>query len=51
VLVLCKVGTVGWSAGGECVGGWGRVVTGRGCESKKKDWMRMGRNSSWEGEQ
>jgi hypothetical protein len=33
VLGLCKVGIVGWSADGECVGGIGSVVTG---------WGRMG---------
>jgi hypothetical protein len=33
VLGLCKVGTVGWSAGGECVGRRGSLVTG---------WRRMG---------
>jgi hypothetical protein len=25
---LCKVGIVGWSVGGECVGGRGSLVTG-----------------------
>jgi hypothetical protein len=55
-LGLCKVGIVGWSAGGECVGGrdsletgWGRMGgegVGRG-----REWMRRGRKSSWEGEQ
>jgi hypothetical protein len=29
-LRLCKVGIVGWSAGDECVGGWGSQVTGWG---------------------
>jgi hypothetical protein len=32
-LGLYKVGTVGWSAGGECVRGKGSLVTG---------WRRMG---------
>jgi hypothetical protein len=29
-LELCEVGTVGWSAGGECVGEKGSLVTGWG---------------------
>jgi hypothetical protein len=55
-LGFCKVGTVAWSAGGECVGvrgsvvtGWGR--TGGGGEGRGREWMRRGRKSSWEGEQ
>jgi hypothetical protein len=44
---LCKVGTVGWSAGGECVGGRGSDVTGwgrlgRGGEGRGREWMRWG---------
>jgi hypothetical protein len=31
-LGLCKVGVVGWTAGDECVGGRGSLVTG---------WRRM----------
>jgi hypothetical protein len=30
---VCTVGTIGWSVGGECVGGRGSVVT---------DWGRIG---------
>jgi hypothetical protein len=29
-LGLCKVGIVSWSADGECLGGWGVLVTGWG---------------------
>jgi hypothetical protein len=53
---LYKVGIVDLSAGGECVGergslvtGWGRM--GREGEGKGRVWMRRGRKSSWEGEQ
>jgi hypothetical protein len=36
---LCKVGIVGWSAGGECKGGRGSLVTG---------WERMeGEGEGW----
>jgi hypothetical protein len=28
VLVLCKVGIVGWSAGGKCIGGRSSLLTG-----------------------
>jgi hypothetical protein len=31
------------------VTGWGRI--GGGGEDRRKEWMRKGRKSSWEGEQ
>jgi hypothetical protein len=37
---VCKVGTIGWSAGGEYVGGTGSVVTG---------WGRMERGGEGRG--
>jgi hypothetical protein len=37
---LCKVGIVGWSAGDECVGGRGSLMTG---------WGRMGREGESRG--
>jgi hypothetical protein len=42
--------------GGECVGGRGSVVTGWEWiggvgEVRGREWMKMGRKSSWEGEQ
>jgi hypothetical protein len=45
MLELCKVGTVGQSAGGECIRGRGIVVTGwgmmgEGGEGTGKEWMR-----------
>jgi hypothetical protein len=50
---MCTVGTVGWLAGGECVGGRGSIVagwgiTGQGGENKGRKWMRRSRKSSWE---
>jgi hypothetical protein len=56
VLGLCKVGMVGWSAGGECVEGSGSVVTGWRTvggegERRGRKWMRWGRKSRWEGDQ
>jgi hypothetical protein len=46
-LGFCEVGTIGWSAGDECVGGTvnrlGKDVRGR--------WMRRDRKNNWEGEQ
>jgi hypothetical protein len=52
---LCKVGTASLSAGGKCVGGRDSVVTGlgrmgEGGQCSGKEWIRMGRKSSWEGE-
>jgi hypothetical protein len=38
---LCTVGTVGYSAGGECVGGMGSVLTGWG---KIREGSEMGKS-------
>jgi hypothetical protein len=47
---LYTVGTVGYSAGGECVGERGSVMTGWGRIKRRgedrKKWMRRGRKSS-----
>jgi hypothetical protein len=48
---LCKFGTVGWSAVGECVGGRSSLVTGCGRmrgegEHRGREWMRKDRKSS-----
>jgi hypothetical protein len=54
--VVDKVSTIGWTAGSECVGRRGSVVTGWGRlggegEGMGREWMRRGRKSNWEGEQ
>jgi hypothetical protein len=46
-LWLCKIGIVGWSAGDECVRGWGSLVTGWGRmggegEGRGREWVRKG---------
>jgi hypothetical protein len=53
---LCKVGIIGWLAGGEYIGGRGSMVTGLGRiggegEGRGREWIRRGRISCWEGEQ
>jgi hypothetical protein len=42
---LCKLGIVGWSAGNECVGGKGSLVTGWGkiggeARGRGREWAR-----------
>jgi hypothetical protein len=43
MLGLCKVGIVGWSAGGKYVGRKGNVVTGWG----RMGWRGEGRGREW----
>jgi hypothetical protein len=43
-LGLCKVGTVGWSAGDECVEGMGGLVTGLGRMRGKGGGKRVDEN-------
>jgi hypothetical protein len=33
------------------VTGWGKIGGERGGEDRRREWMRRGRKSSWEGEQ
>jgi hypothetical protein len=55
-LGLCKDGIVGWSVGDECVGERGSLVTGWSRiggegEGRRREWVRRGRMSCWEGDQ
>jgi hypothetical protein len=52
-LGLYKFGIVGWSAGDECVGERGSLVTvwgrmGGECVGRGREWMRRSRKSSGE---